>query len=427
MSPPARRRAVRLLSAVRATAVVDRLIAGLSAGEPSTRALAADALGGIPFPGVAEALSERLTREHDDDTVLALIRALAGHGAGAADRIVTAAGRIERDPERLSAVLKALARIGLGHKEVRRFFESCAASKSFETRILAIDAAACTSDPEAAPFLLDLLDDGTWQVRLAAVQALGRARAKVSVPVLIDGLESEKKGRIRSAIADTLFRITGENFYAIVNLWRKWWKEHGEGFEVPDEVPTLPPASRGTGFYGVPVESDRIIFVLDQSGSMDSSMAGLLGGDKKPDDAKTDFERAVEETLSVVKSLDAEARVNVILFETTIHPWQKRLVKMTKSAKAALERYLRAKHPTGTTNLYDALEMALQTKDVDTIYLLSDGSPSCGKYVEAEDILAEVEKLNRTRRIAIHCIALGFDTGLLQALADRNGGSYVRR
>ena len=27
----------------------------------------------------------------------------------------------------------------------------------------------------------------------------------------------------------------------------------------------------GTGFYGVPVDSDRIVFVVDQSGSMDSS------------------------------------------------------------------------------------------------------------------------------------------------------------
>ena len=70
--------------------------------------------------------------------------------------------------------------------------------------------------------------------------------------------------------------------------------EHGGGFEVPEKVPEIKPDDHGgrsvASFYGVPVDSDRIIFVIDQSGSM-SGMAG----------AKTKLETAVEQTIKVVE------------------------------------------------------------------------------------------------------------------------------
>jgi hypothetical protein len=81
----------------------------------------------------------------------------------------------------------------------------------------------------------------------------------------------------------------------------------------------------------------------------------------------------------------------------------------------------------GGTNLYDGLELALLTKDVDTIYLLSDGSPGSGKFVQHADILREVRRINRTRRVAIHCVAVGFDSKLMKDIAAQNGGQYVRR
>jgi len=64
---------------------------------------------------------------------------------------------------------------------------------------------------------------------------------------------------------------------------------------------------------------------------------------------------------------------------------------------------------------------------VDTVYLLSDGSPGSGKFVKHQDILRDVAKINRTRKIAIHCIAVGFDSPLMKDLAAQNGGQYVRR
>ncbi|MHC4820045.1 MAG: vWA domain-containing protein, partial [Planctomycetota bacterium] len=114
-------------------------------------------------------------------------------------------------------------------------------------------------------------------------------------------------------------------------------------------------------------------------------------------------------------------------FESQVTRWKKKLVPVTRRSRAALKGYLQNKSERGGTNLFDALEMALLTKEVDAIYLLSDGSPNEGKFVRHDDILRAVRKLNRLRRITIHGIALGYESDLLRDLAAQSGGTYARR
>ena len=91
----------------------------------------------------------------------------------------------------------------------------------------------------------------------------------------------------------------------------------------------------------------------------------------------------------------------------------------------------------GKTNTYEALMTALEAggrggydknyrSDVDTIYFLSDGVPTAGKYLEKDDILAEVQRVNSLRRITIHAICIGeMEHHLMKALAGQNGGRFV--
>ena len=134
----------------------------------------------------------------------------------------------------------------------------------------------------------------------------------------------------------------------------------------------------------------------------------------------------MRETLGAISKLKSRALVNVILFHSTIHPWKAQLQRLASSRKA-LKRHLESQRPTGGTNIYDGLELALQMKGVDTIFLLSDGAPGIGKHVATPDILRAVRRENQTRRIAINCIAVGMDSELLRKLALQNGGRYVRR
>ena len=139
------------------------------------------------------------------------------------------------------------------------------------------------------------------------------------------------------------------------------------------------------------------------------------------------LKRAVAETLKVIGKLGSQARINVILFESAVTRWKKGLVPVNRRTRTALKGYLRNKNERGGTNLFDALEMALLTKDVDSIYLLSDGNPNEGKFIRSDDILRAVRDLNRVRHITIHGIALGYESDLLRDLAAQSGGTYTRR
>jgi hypothetical protein len=55
---------------------------------------------------------------------------------------------------------------------------------------------------------------------------------------------------------------------------------------------------------------------------------------------------------------------------------------------------------------------------------MTDGQPSVGRLTDADEIVEEVVRWNRTRQVVVHCIGLGLDSGLLKRLAAATGGSY---
>jgi hypothetical protein len=75
---------------------------------------------------------------------------------------------------------------------------------------------------------------------------------------------------------------------------------------------------------------------------------------------------------------------------------------------------------------------------VDTIYFLSDGSPSAGRLTKPDDILHAVRDMNGPRGVVIHAIALLGGDGskydlieskplardFLEKLASQNAGTY---
>jgi hypothetical protein len=63
---------------------------------------------------------------------------------------------------------------------------------------------------------------------------------------------------------------------------------------------------------------------------------------------------------------------------------------------------------------------------LDTVYFLSDGRPSVGKLIEANEIRKEVRRYNEIFRLVLHTIAIGdFQKEFLKQLAEENGGVYV--
>jgi len=422
-TPALHGRLLDLLRSVRDEEAVDAIVSGLDAASPPVRALAADVLREVPGGKADAAILARLRRERQDPALTALIRAAGARRLDEAAGPITDALRRKPDDKALAQVgFSALARIGFANPLVARFVSDRIASSDWQDRLAAVDCVVGSGDPAGAPLLALRLADPVWQVRLASVQGLGVVRARESVPLLIAALGKEERLRIRKAIGESLFRLTGEDLGDLKDLWERWWHDREVGFVLPARVPRRKEASGGerrtVAFYGVPVDSDRVVFVLDISSSMGGSGFG---------DETTELDRAVKETLKVVKALPPEAKVNVITFETEVRPWRKGLTSLGPGARKALETFLAAQKAKGSTNLFDALEAALRMKGVETVYLLSDGSPNAGRLTDADEIVDAVRDLTHETRATIHCVSLGGDSRLLRRLSAATMGTYVQR
>jgi len=409
----------RMLALARGKGVVGGVAVFLRHRDPRQCRLATEILHGNRGPGATRALVARLAREHDPDLVRLLVEALAGRDD---PDVVQALAKVAGGKGELharNAAVRALAALPSG----RTAFLALLSSNAVETRVLALDALPPTTDPAFAAAAARGLVNRAWQVRLASAQTLRRIRVKSVIEPLVVCLEKEKNLRVKRAVGDTLYRLTGENMRDFADLWRKWWDAHRNGFRMAEREPE--PRVRKPGetktvasFFGVPVVEKNVIFVVDRSGSM-SARAGR--------DNPTRFEIAVKEILGAVGKLEDGSKVNVIFFSSGTSSWKPALTRVSKGTRNALRKTLEGTTPSGATELYDGLELALQDPNVQTIYLLSDGKPSGGQYIRTEDILGGVRRLNQVRRAVIHCIAVGFDSDLLRRLAKEHGGEYAQR
>jgi von Willebrand factor type A domain len=258
----------------------------------------------------------------------------------------------------------------------------------------------------------------SWELRSLAYRYLTRCRDATSIPLLIARYEREE-GRLAAELDQALFVHTGTRCWKRVE-WERWWGKHKVGFALPhpDSVQGGGSSSGGKtiSYHDIPVVSSRMCFLVDRSGSMSAP----IGTDKK-------FNRlaaAKQQLTRVVEALPATTWVNLIDYETGVHPLWEEVRKLDVEARKDLLDRVSQLQLAGGTNIFEALEVAFKDGKVDTVYLLTDGQPSSGRLTDPEDIIDEVRRWNRTKQVVIHCIGLGIDSDLLKRLAAMTGGSY---
>ena len=65
---------------------------------------------------------------------------------------------------------------------------------------------------------------------------------------------------------------------------------------------------------------------------------------------------------------------------------------------------------------------------VDTIFLVTDGTPTTGEIVDVRKLVIAINEVNRTRGIVIHLICFDKDAiNRLKPLAEQSGGQAVLR
>jgi hypothetical protein len=356
----------------------------------------------------------------------------------------------DRDPDVREQALGTLARTGT-IREIGEVYRMLG-DESEATRVAAVEAIGgiLTNDRNSHPSLFyqslehvqPLLDDPSWSVKDAVLSFMEKYRSVRTIPVLIDLLAKVEvesgQYRIRTLhrIVEVLQSLTGVTNPGVnSDGWKKWWESNKSTFILPPEAPMRLGYQTGTAqFFSIPLHSDRILFVLDISGSMQAPLF-----QKDPDvPGESKLDRARRELSRTLGDLHPDIRFNIFLFNDSITAFANDYKPASPVNITAAELFFKDAEAKGGTNLFDALNRALALQDIgtlnrigagsvcDTIFLLSDGVPSTGLVINPDEILEIISKANRRKRIRIHTIYVGAEhSPFMQEFAQRNFGAYV--
>jgi hypothetical protein len=321
--------------------------------------------------------------------------------------------------------------------------------------ILVADAVAAFGrrDPEASLAIAGRLGHRHWQVRVAAARALAAVGTEHAIDALIARFDLEG-GRLSVELHRALKAVTNDDLGQNPETWRKWWEkqkaEQGglgpqpEGSRNPADDRYGPAGGGGANeprYYGRRIYSKAVGFVLDTSGSMDKTiqlpegaadgMGGLPSGGTRMDLAKSVLIQALER-------LDPRTRFGLVFFSTDVRPWRDQLVPASAANVNSAASAVRNAPASGETNIHGALRAALGLQGTsldadldpipDTVYFLTDGSPTRGEITEADALVSWFENLNRYAKVELHVIAmgnLGVDLPFLRRLAAAGGGEFI--
>ncbi len=396
-----RRRSAGALAAAgtRAAPHADALAAGLKDRDPLVREAVAGALAGAGQRGSAPAVAAAFAREAVPEARGAMLTALAALDP----------------PAGIAAASKAAGREGDG-----------------PTALAALRALGKGDTAAAARTAVLLLAHPDWAVRLEAAGVVGSNGSDgAAVEALIRALRKEKRRRVLAGIAASLERLTGAPLGDDPAKWEAWWEKR-RGDWSPRVAPPAPAAcaprdeeGSTARFYDIPVDTDRMAFVIDTSKSMlDPARLG---------ETATKMQLATAQLARTMAGIREDASFNIVAFGTEVETWKPRAAAATPSAKYEALRFLQKKVPEGRTNIHDALAAAMADPEVDTIFLLTDGAPSAGEETDRTGFLRALGFLRRWRPVRIHAVEVGAQNtgarwkGFLAEVAASTGGVHVAR
>ncbi|MCR9248307.1 MAG: HEAT repeat domain-containing protein [bacterium] len=346
-------------------------------------------------------------------------------------------------------------------------------------RMAAADAVGDLKLAAHTEALIRLINDSEWQVQSAAITALGKLRPQSAVQPLIDLMK--QPGRLKMECANALFLITTFDFGPDPERWQNHWNSlmRVEGWRIPteeelqkaresrkkyNEIYGMKEGDRNP-FRDIPNTSTNVLFIIDQSGSMDDMVIEVEKFQGYADRRRLTIVKT--DLMNTIDTLTKDTNFDIVAFATDLKVWKKRLVPANVVNRSAAKRFIQRLKPlggsesqalaasglggaanlaAGKTNTLKALmyafgidpekpapkaavtgpgKTAMKWK-IDTVYFLSDGRPSTGVLVDTNEILKEVNRLNEAYRMTFHTIAIGdFQKAFLRDLARQNGGEFV--
>jgi len=316
----------------------------------------------------------------------------------------------------LSAELHAAGKT----EDLEELLFEAADDKRFERRLAAAENLTRLHSQAANERLVKLLTDLDTGVRLAAIESVVDARVLAAIPALI-GRRAKDSAAVRERAHDALERLTGLGFVT-ADSWQKWWQEEGAGFQLPPrseagaaratrlENATAGETQTPPKLFDLPIRSDRVVFVLDHSGSMNRELRG----------STTYFERTRFELLRTLKTLPPGAQANVIVFSENAISWAPHMLTLNAAAYERIEKFLSTPpFDTEETRILAGLNRALDDPNAEEIILLTDGDD-----LRTREIYAALRARLEMRKCVVSTIAIGGYSHLLERIAEITGGEY---
>ncbi|HEV3027481.1 MAG TPA: HEAT repeat domain-containing protein, partial [Planctomycetota bacterium] len=315
-------------------------------------------------------------------------------------------------------------------------------------RIAIADALAprIKGNEEIRAALLPWLQSGPWGVKLAAAQALAKAEDVRLVPHLIKLLETTS-GRMKYEVNELLKKLTRADRHGDFAAWSAWWEKNDNEVLAGTYIPpaaemALRQMAPVTMFYGIPVHSTKVVFIIDTSLSMKEP------SDWKPEiqekDEKLDGERAIDiaryELRRIIRGLPDGASYDIIGMYGRLALLSEKWVISSTATREKAVKFVNALEIKTGTDVHGAMIRALdfsggnwntppREDSVDSVFILTDGIPSVG-LMDRSQIADRIVDAARFKRIAVTTIVIEGTKDsqeLLRKIASGTGCSFVKR
>tara|TARA_R110002072_G_scaffold10569_3_gene49111 strand:- start:15853 stop:17673 length:1821 start_codon:yes stop_codon:yes gene_type:complete len=387
------------------------------------RVMVAEALGGSRSPEVEPYLIDGL-KARVGSVRRACVVALGRLGATKHRRALR---RLEKDddPRVRHAVFQENLRLTAEPRERLEMLHKGIDDKDWAVRLAALEVMTSLPGSVAFDIVAASLVDPHPGVRRAAIEANLAWRRRDSIPALINLLERDSQ-RLTLHAADALQLLTGLDLGKNPARWRQWWDAEGHANPLPslaeaeaareDRLARRQASETQGAFYGIPLISDRVCFVLDTSGSM-TALTGETSITTRLDAVKAELTRSLD-------YIPDGARFNMIFFASDQDSFKKDLVEMDARVRRDAKRWVARKDAGGGTAIYNAIMLALRDPDVDTIVVLSDGLPSGGTTDDPLEIIEHVRDATELSEVVVHAVSFNAPGRLLEQLTQATGGMY---
>lgn len=323
-----------------------------------------------------------------------------------------------------------------------------------ESTIRLIQLIGSIDTPDTIGTLVNLLDSERMELALASAETLGAISCRESLPALKkltrrpeftthygfrfgvfraiaqirdpDGVEfltgqlPHLTGQLAHEVEKFLGDVTLSHFRGDQKRFEAWKIAEHQRMQLATDDES---ASTRYGryerpqYYGIDINAEKLIFVIDHSSSMAKTDAGT-----------SRLERAQRELIRTIHALPKTTSFTIVLFHASVKIWKRDFVEASDRNKKIAIRYVQ-RIPYGKgTNTYGGLERALGLSDeTEAVFLLSDGEPTRGRVTSPAQIIRVVSHKNAFRHIMVNTIGISTTATtarFMRELAAQNSGEY---